>query len=491
MKFSKIALAVAATLVAGQAFAAPVTPATIQAARTAGTIQETWISGASAPTFNVFKGFKTQCDANSLAYFHSSTSTSSVRPGSSGDFGAYACTIGGVVSVAYHTVAGGSFNAYAPHVDGTSLSRIGALGSSTNPGCTLQSGNIEGSPVYRTCATVVGASASVGPTLPAGGFSDVEFALFGTGADVAAFGTETDAKVGQAFGVVVNSNLYRQLQVSQGIYASIAAANAADAAFDPVNAPNISSAQYTSIIASGSGYQTDWSPILGAAGAGKKVVLVRRVATSGTQASSNAFFLKNPCNGDPGVQGKLEPAALGDSTPGVYEVFEESGTGGVKTRLTAANTSGDFAIGVVSLENDWRRETAAASAGYRFVKVDNVHPEAGSASGPTFNTVLGTGFTNYTARKNAIDGNYGFMMELKSFVANSADAFGASLIPAITTTLAAPDNCADVSRGLLLNPLGGSACTADVSGVPATVGFPFVAKGTRFGNNCQAIQLLN
>ena len=187
--------------------------------------------------------------------------------------------------------------------------------------------------------------------------------------------TESEAFVGQTFGIAVSTNLYRALQLAQGM---TAAAIAADTTFDPALAPNITSAQYTSIIAQGGAYQTDWSPLLGAAGSGKKVVLARRTDTSGTQASSNMFFLKNPCAN--GVFGQLIPATVADSTP-TFVVTENSSTGNVKSALTAANTAGDFAIGVVSGENDWRVETSVSSAQYRFIKLDGISPETNSLQG--------------------------------------------------------------------------------------------------------------
>lgn len=466
MQFKQIALAVAATLIAGQAAAAAVTQADVQAARAAGTLQETWLSGASAPTLNVFQGFALGCDAGSVALFTNNATAG--RPGSTGDYNAYACTRGGVVSVAYHTVAGGSFNAYAPHVDGTQLQRVKALDTAT---CTVTGSATVGTTVYPVKANCTRlnpvATPDGAPALPAGGFSDVEAALFGF--DVSSAGTEAQANVGQVFGVAVSTNLYRALQAAQGL------SDVDAATFDPAKAPNLSSAQYTSIIAQGSGYQTDWSPILGTAGAGKKIVLARRVATSGTQASSNAHFLKNPCDGNPAILGALAPAAAADSVAGSFEVSENSGTSDVKVKLTSANTAGDYAIGVVSLENDWRAETNAARKEYRFVKLDGVHPEAGTADVNGNGKADGVEF----ARQTALNGDYAFHMEMRNFVANTADAFGATLVGEITAALGNPGSCADVPRGLTLNPLGGSSCTAGVE----------VAKHTRFGNNCQATQL--
>lgn len=471
MQVKQMILAVAATLAAGSVLAAPVTPAQIGAARTAGTLQETWISGASAPTFNIFRGFELGCDANSVSIFSNSSSDTSVRPGSLGNYAAYACTRGGRVSVVYHTVFDGSLNAYAPHINGTQLQRLRRL---ENANCAVAANSFPGHTNYKSCTLVNPAATPDGAIAkPAGGFSDVEAALFGF--DVSAAGTEVEANVGQTFGVAVTIPLYRALQVAQGIYASTAAANAADAGFSPANAPNISSAQYTSIIAQFSGYQSDWSPLVGDAGAGKTVYLERRVASSGSQASSNAYFLKNPCSA-----AGLEPARAADSS-GSFVVTEHSGSGNVKTALTTRGTSNQFAIGVLSMENNWRGESAA-NAGYRYLKLDGVHPEAGTVDVNANGIADGVEF----ARESAINGNYGFHIEMRSFVANTADTFGRNLITEITSALGNPNNCADVPRGLTLNPLGGSSCSTGSSSELAVV-----AKGTRFGNNCSAQQLFN
>jgi hypothetical protein len=199
-------------------------------------------------------------------------------------------------------------------------------------------------------------------------------------------------------------------------------------------------------------------------GVGKKVILARRVQTSGSQASSNAFFLSNPCAA--GASGNLNPAVAADSTP-TFEVNEGSGTGNVKTRITTATTAGDFAIGVVSAENDWRIESATGGQnGYRFIKVDGVHPETGDVA---------------NARVTATSGAYPFHIEAHSFVANTATGFGAAILGQISAALTNPPatSCAVLPRGLTINPLAGSSCTVGVQ----------VAKGTNFGNNCSPAQL--
>ncbi|MBF5038673.1 hypothetical protein ACFQ1T_11825 [Methylophilus glucosoxydans] len=496
---NKLLLAVAGTLMAGQVFAVPVTPDDIKSAKQNGSLHEAWISGASAPTYNVFQGFAAGCDPDTLSFFHDQTTTNAVRPGSAGDNLGYACKRGGTVSVLYHTIAGGSYNAFAPHVDGVKLTRLKNLNSLSNNGCvagpTIRvNDNQTAVRVYRTCATGVGATLNDNaPTLPAGGFSDVEAQLFGK--DVSAVGSQAPANVGQVFGVAVSAPLYRALQTAQKIAKNT---DALDPGFDPENAPSISSAQYTALI---TGTYTDWNNIVPRAtwdniiGSNKtaQIRIGRRVDTSGTQASSNAFFLKNPCNGDPAILGALPPQSAASAASlevPTYIVTEDSSTSSLKSKFknSTSTQEDDYVIGIMSLENNWRTEVNTARNGYRFIKVDGIHPEMPQA-GKTYaaqeavnGVLVDVTTTKYdpNARFNAANGQYGFHMEMVSFVANSAaGTFGETVIGEIVGAFAGLA-CADVPRGLTLNPLAGSSCVAGEE----------VAKMTRSGNNCQANQML-
>lgn len=489
-QLNKLLVAVAGTLMAGHVLAAPVTPDDIKSAKQNGSLQEAWISGASAPTYNVFQGFAAGCDPDTLSFFHDQTTTNAVRPGSAGDNLGYACKRGGNVSVLYHTIAGGSYNAFAPHVDGVQLTRLKNLNSLSNNGCvagpTIRvNDNQTAVRVYRTCATGVGATLNDNaPSLPAGGFADVEAQLFGK--DVSAAGTQAPANVGQVFGVAVSVPLYRALQTAQGITKNT---DALDPGFDPENAPSISSAQYTALI---TGTYTDWSKII-PNNTSTQVRIGRRVDTSGTQASSNAYFLKNPCNGDPTILGTLPPQSTASAASlevPTYIVTEDSSTSSLKSKFknSTQTVADDYVIGIMSLENNWRTEVNTARNGYRFIKVDGVHPEMPKA-GTTYATqeavngvLVDVTTTKYdpNARFNATNGQYGFHMEMVSFVANSASGtFGETVIGEIVGAFAGLA-CADVPRGLTLNPLAGSSCVAGEE----------VAKMTRSGNNCQANQML-
>jgi hypothetical protein len=497
MKMKQIALLIAGLSTSAVAFAAPVTVAEINAARTAGTLQQAWITGASAPTRTVYEGWVGSgtgvgCDPDTNTIFSSQTNTNAV-PGSLGNFTAYACKRNGVVSILYHTLDGGSLNAYTPHTVGTRLARVrfpGTGSDGTTNGCATSVNYVDptnaenNALVWKSCkqagaalpaagtnpivngqnATAVAADAFA-PALPVGGFSDVEALLFPSsigGGDVSARGVESDASVGQVFGVAVSTHLYRALQAAQGITES-------GSSYDPALAPNITKTQYITIATQNGAANGDWTPILG--NNPGKVKVERRISTSGSQASSNAFFMQNPCAN--GVGANLNPATAADSNPN-YVVMENSGSGNVKTRISDASAAGGtegYAIGVLSLENNWRTDSTGSN-GYRYVKVDGVHPELGDTE---------------NARVTAAQGLYPFHMELKNFVRSNyagapvKTAFENVVVGQITQALANPaaSACAVFPRGLTLNPLAGSSCTVGVQ----------VAKMTNLGNNCSPAQL--
>jgi hypothetical protein len=490
LKAKKIALLIAGLSVSAVTAAAPVTVSEIESARSGGTLQQAWITGASAPTKSIYEGWVAGCDADTNAIFSNHASSSSTAtPGSIGNYNAYACKRSTKVSVLYQTVDGGSLNAYTPHTIGAVLARVKFVGTGNGCSGTTRSyvdavNSANNATVYKGC-TLVGAnlptSGSVaaqsatnaaalavdsnGPQYPVGGYSDVEAAFFAPsigGGSVASKGTEEDVGVGQAFGVAVSVPLYRAMQVQQGITET----GSTSADFDPAKAPNISSAQYTSLVAIGGDNKIG----LLLPSSTSRINIERRVDTSGTQASSNAFFLKNPCAA--GVAATLEPTVASNNVVGEYQVTLNSGSGDVKTRLNSASNSAvdndKYAIGVLSTENNWRTESS--TPGYRYLKVDGVHPETGDTD---------------RARLTSVSGDYKFHMEMKSFIRADGingkvdkSAFEAAVIPAITAQLKLPAAaaCATFPRGLTLNPANGSECTVGTQ----------VAKMTNGGKNCAA-----
>lgn len=496
MKLSKIALAMAALGAAPAAFA--LTPAQIAA----GPTTYVWLSGASAPSNAVFRSVMSLCNglagnggANDAHMYLESTGT---EPGkSSGDRVAYACTmsaaagsLAGKKVVVYHTVEAGSFNAYAPHLSmagepnpngylpgnikrvnnlallgGAGKCAAGAAGS-TNVvlnGVSYAIGRYNNcsDTVTKTFTTTLKGDASglAGQSYPDGGFSDTEYTInkqnLEIGRDLGAIGSEVATNIGQAFGVAVSYPLYLQLQkndVADGKLAATCDDGTATAPnLTPACQPSMPAQRYTAIANRDTIVSVDGSLFGGPAGS--VVNLARRVPTSGTQSASNMRFLAKPC-ATGSSQGALEPARATDST-GTAIVTEQSSTGGVKTVLNTATGAGQFALGVVSMENT-PAPTATADR-WAFVKLNRVSPNSDAQQ-----------------REEAMDGSYDFWYELAAFTAGGsvspASASGSALIAAVTGTLGESD-----LKGIFATPVAGSSGPT--------------SKGTRFGNSCQpAIQ---
>ncbi|WP_025041354.1 hypothetical protein [Nitrosospira briensis] len=497
MNLSKIAVAVAALGAAQAAFA--LTPAQVNA----GPTTYVWLSGASAPTNAVFRSVMALCNglagnggANDAHMYLEGAGT---EPGkSSGDRVAYACTmssaagsLAGKKVVVYHTVEGGSFNAYAPHLSMAGepnphgylpgnlkrvndLKSLGAGGkcAAGTPAITNVTLNGVAYPIgrYNNCSDTItktftaslkgDAAGKPGESYPDGGFSDTEYLInrqnLDIGLDLGAIGGEVATNVGQAFGVAVSYPLYHQLQkndVASGILASTCDDGSPTApVLTPASCqPSLPAQRYSAIANRDTVGSADGSLFGGPAGS--IVNLVRRVPTSGTQSASNMRFLAKPCS--TGLSGgSLEPARATGSTPTVV-ITEQSSTGGVKSALNTATGAGQFALGVVSAENT-PAPTATADR-WAFVKLDRVSPNSDAQQ-----------------RAEAMDGSYSFWYELAAFTAGGsvspASAAGTDLIAAAAATLGESD-----LKGIFATPAAGSSGPT--------------SKGARLGNSCQpAIQ---
>jgi len=484
MKLNQIALAVAATCVAAPAFA--LTPAQID-----GTTVQLWISGATAPTASVYKAIKTLCaDNDGVAgpddlhtYVSSNVAAADEAtdaiPGKSkaGKFAAYACTMGplagsldGVKTVVYHTFDAGSFEAYTPHlvIAGeaanpaipTSLKRMADI-TAAGSTCTLLAAPAN---TYDNCGTVslpfaVGTANtdpySV-PVVPQGGFSDTEYTLnqlnLGVSKSIGDIGVEAPTNVGQGFGLAVSYALYAELQKAQGIIATTTTTDSevCDGNYAAgVCQPSINRQKYSSLVSANGVTNKDGS-LFGAA-AGSVIKVERRVGTSGTQSSSNAFFLNKPCatglaGGELGIAG-TNIAGTTSYNGGKVLVRANNGSGDVKTSLTAASTAGELAIGVLSLEN-----VPSTTEKFAFVKLNGVSPN-----------------TDAKQRQAAIDGDYEFWYELVGFTAGSAFSEGADLINGTVAALGDP-SITDLT-GLFVTKAAGVTGTN-------------VSKGFKFGNAC-------
>lgn len=474
MKLNQIALAAAAVCAAAPAFA--LTPAQIDAS----TVQ-LWISGATAPTASVYKGIRTLCadnDGNGAPDdLHVYTEKTDPNPGKSaaGKFYAYACTMGplagsldGVKTVVYHTADSGSFEAYTPHLFlagevnplvGGTLKRMKPVNGS-NTCATTTVVNATGDATFTGCGvdtvTLAANASPFGvPTLPQGGFSDTEYTLnqlnLGISKSLSDIGSETPTNVGQGFGLAVSHPLYAALQKAQGLIATTAADGEACDGNYAAGAcqPGINRQKYSSLV-SASGVTNKDGSLFGAP-AGSVIKVERRVGTSGTQSSSNAFFLNTPCaTGAPG--GSKSPAGTNTAGTTSYNagkvlVRSNNGSGDVKTSLTNASTAGELAIGVLSLEN-----VPSATEKFAFVKLNGVAPNVDAKQ-----------------RQTAIDGDYEFWYELVAFTAGSAFSEGADLINGTVIALGDP-SITDLT-GLFVTKAAG------VTGAN-------VSKGFKFGNAC-------
>jgi hypothetical protein len=400
MKLKYIAVAIAAAA-AGQAFAATTAPVTVGSIPAANFI---YYTGASAPTNIVYNSLSTLCDAGTLSVYTKADISANVKPGDSAIGGSlgYTCHVraDAGTSVDGQDIAflfqnsGGSINSVYGMNNATKKKFISLTAGCVNSGFVTSDANAY--TINEKCTENVSRVSD-------GGFSDVEKQLWidaFSAVPVTDFAIAdvvvTPVAAGQPFSVAVSRPLYKAMQDAQGITGT------GSPACDENNQearcqPSITKRQYASIAKNDpfSSTKTDWSFLVGAAGAGKAVNLCRRPPTSGTQASSNAFFLDNPCAGFADQQGKLLDARFTDSVPGSFVVHEMSGTGDVKECLSGADltvpadgvigkgenfdlglspnantTTTDWSIGVVSAENT--PKTTSATETWRSVKLDGV-----------------------------------------------------------------------------------------------------------------------
>jgi len=236
-----------------------------------------------------------------------------------------------------------------------------------------------------------------------GGISDVETSRFPDatiGANVLAANTKLGAA--QVFGVAATNALYTKMfdaQKAAGMIPAVCTVN--DTALKYC-IPNIAKAQMATIMvnnefnqAYAKGLQFLTNDV---ADAGVELRYVRRVDTSGTQASAQNYFLGLPCSKSV-LSIVPEPTTI-DPAGGTIanvkieniRVYAAGGTSNVRTEL---NKAGVFALGIVSGENNQTGQF------WRWLRVD------GAPLGE--NAVPGSaGNTNANTMK---DGSYSFYFE--------------------------------------------------------------------------------
>jgi hypothetical protein len=260
---------------------------------------------------------------------------------------------------------------------------------------------------------------------------------------------KTDVLALQGFTVVVNLNLYKALQ-KRDIAAGRLAASCQDVttqdAAGAVCRPNISSIDYASLIRVGG--ITTAAKFLGDSTDQNKITVQRRVDTSGTQAASNLYFLRQNCQGyGKDLAGAIDNTVLknvsvtlagvptkgtfggamakrGSGTAAAVEYFKADGTAGSSSDFTlAVRTHGEtggvrnairddstgYSIGVVSLDgkedNSGFSSTANPNNG-RYVRVDGADPMlTGTLAAPV---------RDANQRINLVNGRWPFAVEFQA-----------------------------------------------------------------------------
>lgn len=469
MKMKSLALAICA-IGAGTAAssALAVSPARTTAAINAGNVL--YVTGATAATKTAYAAIRRICQTSGAGNTIDIYKAGSVvgDPGDTG-FGnsfTYSCRLragltdpnGSAIPWSNQDVAfvfgisGGSFSSVLAMSTDTARQNpfvnLALAGCATTPAGTTTFGDA----VYPGCTANFRRRSQ-------GGFSDVEAALFADLLSGVPGVTASDVEVSptfsaQTFGVAATEPLYRALQVAQGLPAGCRDDNLLTGAVvgandrSPACQPSISRQAYASIVNNDpfSLTRNDWSFLI--PGNTSPVVVCRRVSSSGTQASSNAFFLNTPCGRGPLTAGERVPAGAADSLPPGYTVIENSGSSDVRVCINSATNLG---VGVLSGEN----VPEANIDRYSFIKIDGVAINEDARN-----------------RQSAIDGRYEFAYELVLHT-NKNPAVTPAVPGQILKTLAA--NLGDPSL-------------ADLTGVfqVSAGGFtgPTVSRATRGGNSC-------
>ncbi len=251
---------------------------------------------------------------------------------------------------------GGSGNGVQPVADGTP---VGFMNPATSV-CPVLPGtpNVDlADPLidfYRVTCT----ASPVENAVPRTGLSDVEPALFGA----------TEAQLGNlvisptndlVFGVAVNTKLRNRLQTAQGLTSgSEALADMPSLTFEHVTGLFSANIKKWDQLSDTSGVKLN-NPLL-LTPSGIEVNICRRVASSGSQKTTEVVFLNNPCAAD---------AALSMPTQDGINVFEGSGSGNVRACLASRDDENQYAIGLLSTES-----VPALADKYRYVKIDGNAP---------------------------------------------------------------------------------------------------------------------
>ena len=232
--------------------------------------------------------------------------------------------------IIYETALGGSTQGVYP-VAGASFGTVSRLSMANCGAAAVGTDTTTGRPLWN-CNT--GSAGTTVVAVPEAGISDVEPAALAAGINGGTGSVPPGLLISGVMGTVM------------GVTTTTGSPFA-----------NLTKSQVTGLMG---GNVADWSMIDSVA-TGKSVIVCRRVAGSGTQASINASFFGQPC-----MTGALSPltylattAALASTTPvaaGNVVVIENSSSGNVKTCMAAAKlgtAAGAFtgALGAINVKN--------------------------------------------------------------------------------------------------------------------------------------------
>ncbi|MCU0969510.1 MAG: hypothetical protein MUF03_11965 [Rubrivivax sp.] len=510
-------VSIAAMLVAAAGSSQALTPAQIEAARTAGTLKEIRIAGASALRLSVAAYMKEICASNSFHVFWNSNSEGT-------DHRAYSCNLAvaqgnfpvGTPVLVYKRDAGGSgqgVNPIATAADQTHM-KVDTVSCATTISATP--GGDAAVPNY-----ICGATETAGIKSDAG-ISDVEPALLQAPVNLPGTTALTPSQLAtldvgplaQAlFAVAVNTKAYRALQEAQGIIAPGGAlidvpadqSTWTDATLATI--PSVPSNWVRAVLtgqAIGGGAKRGWSvvipdtaytlngaqrPAVDVNANAKTLNICRRTEGSGTQAISNAFFANNPCGTGAAAFTPLNVAgSAGNATTVAATVFgsilvqEGTSAGQVENCVgTDANSAvsnnasfpGDntaYAIAFLGREANPLR--AGGDLGYRYVKLDGVAPVRNEARNGRYAVVYEA--TMQWNRNTVPPGS-----DKDAFLRALRTGFGSP------NGLAAVDS--DTQQGVMSPPAAYSGTFADATGNAALFGSRV---GRLAGNSCAPLRTI-
>ena len=417
MKVTKIVLALSAVFTAQAAFATDIT--TTPNAVTTDNIM--YVVGATAQTPGFGAALKSLCNSTSSSKTFITLTDGSATPVAVG----WKCDTASAATFPKLTGVTGPWivlKSESSSGDATKTMRQATSTTHINPtSCTL--GTAAAGLQTGTC--------TIDPTTHTAylGLADVSQKIFAAKGQLASLTSasntynEYSTGAGQGFGIVVSPLLYTALQADQGLSGS--------------QIPSIGKSQYASLISQAAGA---WATLLPNTPTAHPLIQARRSLSSGTQASSELFFLDNPCKTGTTLGGSL--SALVGSSAGVdydalgnhYTVIQEAAASNV---LAAVASTTDYAFGVVSLEN---AQPSAANT-WKYVAIDGVFPW-----NPT-----GTAATDTYQKTNVVNGKYSFAYETYLTMATRSNIGSAAVI----------NNIVDFKNALV----GGGTVTTPYMGV--------------------------